>query len=162
MTWKKYDTQYRLRKELNPASPSGEVDYELWLLYVTPGSTHNSSLKHNIGKCLNFIFKGSYDKKLYLYMYNPSWCLCGSLKSMHHCTKTTLLLLPVPSNFSLNQSITAQSRITNNTTNGYPYNPRQTIRIQFNRPRFNPYKCFLLLNNVSCRNQNHSTLFTGI
>ena len=88
MSWQEYDMQYRLRKEQNPASSWGEVDTELWLMYMTPGFSCNTSLsapsKPNFGKCYNYNFKGSCDK--YPCMYKHSCLRCGNLHSMLHCT----------------------------------------------------------------------------
>lgn len=59
---KEYDVQYRLRKAHNPASSWVIVDYELWLMYMTPTLTVNAlqTLPRGtyIGKCYNFNFKG--------------------------------------------------------------------------------------------------------
>lgn len=129
MSWKKYDTQYRLHKEQNPASFWGEVDSELWLMYMTPGSTHNASMltspKPNIGKCYNFNFKGSCDK--FPCMYKHSCLRCGSLHLMLCCTMTIphSVFPQTFHSFSAHNQSQPSPRSQTNTTNGYPYNPRQ-------------------------------------
>ena len=37
--WKLYDEQFRLKKASNPASSWGEMDTELWLLYMLPSQS---------------------------------------------------------------------------------------------------------------------------
>lgn len=140
LSWKDYDTQYRLRKEQDPSSSWGEVDSELWLMYMTPGSAHNTSNapKPAVGKCYNFNFKGSCDKFPCMYKHN---CIrCGSNHSMLHC------ILPVTSNVSAHtfrppnstnqlygqQNSRPQTNITNTNYRGYPYTTLRPI----SRPRF--------------------------
>ena len=64
--FRSYDDQFRLKKAFNPSSSWAEVDYELWLIYMTPQSTNQMSLQttsyNNAGnslRCYNFNYKGS-------------------------------------------------------------------------------------------------------
>ena len=60
--WKTYDTQYRLRKSLNPGSVWGSIDGELWPIYM--GAKQNSTSYGNnqnqsAHPCYDFNYKGS-------------------------------------------------------------------------------------------------------
>ncbi|XP_062617594.1 uncharacterized protein LOC134279254 [Saccostrea cucullata] len=85
ISWKEYDTQFRLRKEQNPSSSWGEVDSELWLMYMHSGPAYNvtNEPKTNNGKCYNFNFKGSCDK--FPCTYKHSCLRCGSNHPLIHC-----------------------------------------------------------------------------
>ncbi|XP_056003510.1 uncharacterized protein LOC125663021 [Ostrea edulis] len=86
--WYEYDIQYRLRKVNDPGSSWGEVDSELWLMYMTPSSveTHTLSLKQApaaAGKCYDFNFQGSCSK--FPCFYDHMCLRCNGQHAMMHC-----------------------------------------------------------------------------
>ena len=60
--WKVSDEQFRLKKASNPASSWGEMDTELWLLYMLPSQSTPVSQASKFGpegRCYDFNFRGS-------------------------------------------------------------------------------------------------------
>ena len=63
--WYDYDIQFRLRKAINSSGSWGDIDSELWLMYMTPspaGGITQSPKQVQIRKCYDYIFKGSCSK----------------------------------------------------------------------------------------------------
>ena len=54
------NVQYRLRQAQYPASSWGEVDSELWLMYMTPTASHNTFTKkqHPLENAMTSILRG--------------------------------------------------------------------------------------------------------
>jgi hypothetical protein len=136
MSWKEYDIQYRLRKEQNPASSWGKVDSELWLMYMTPGSSVSTSLTapstiNHPAKCYNYNYKGSCDKYPCKYLHI---CLCcGGLHPLLHCTFVPRI--PQSQNFEASNPSTLSNahhnfRVQNpniRAQSGYPQNSQRPV-----------------------------------
>lgn len=75
--FKMYDEQYRLRKSQDPLSSWGNIDVELWLLYMggnsysSQGQTPNSALQPNntLYKCYKFNYEGNCFRKACFYKH---------------------------------------------------------------------------------------------
>lgn len=73
--WRKYDEQFRLRKTNDPASSWGEVDSELWLLYIhqnnIPQIQSNTPKPNNyaLGKCFDYNYKGFCSRAFCSYLH---------------------------------------------------------------------------------------------
>ena len=133
--WKEYDVQYRLRKAQYPASSWGEVDSELWLMYMTPTASHNalqaqhSQKPTSVGKCYDFNFKGSCDK--YPCPYTHSCLRCSGQHTMLHCTLPQSNAAP---NFRAPSRFTAQPN--NNAHRAQQPQFRGPQNANNQRPRF--------------------------
>ena len=103
--WNEFDIQYRMRKSDNPASSWGDVDSELWLMYMVPTTSSNAYQAHqkptSLGTCYKFNFKGSCDK--FPCMYSHACLRCGGQHAMLHCNTPQSNAMPnfrAPSRFS--------------------------------------------------------------
>ncbi|XP_062576491.1 uncharacterized protein LOC134238373 [Saccostrea cucullata] len=153
ISWKEYDTQFRLRKEQNPVSSWGEIDSELWLMYMHSGPAYNvtNAPKTNNDKCFNFNYKGSCDK--FPCMYKHSCIRCGSNHSQIHCltqaSNTGSAQIFRQQNFSgqfygqssfrpqtTNANTNYKGYSTNANTNYRGYSSSNTQRPTYSRPRF--------------------------
>lgn len=89
--WYDYDTQYRLRKALNPTSSWGEVDAELWLLYMSSKLVnHHQSTQSSVSghKCFDYNYKGNCLKSNC--QYSHSCICCAGMHPVISCNQTKL------------------------------------------------------------------------
>ncbi|XP_064594360.1 LOW QUALITY PROTEIN: uncharacterized protein LOC135461281 [Liolophura sinensis] len=128
--WKEYDVQYRLRKGDNPSASWGEVDTELWLLYMG-SNNHGRAVSHTYkqgrsqGTCYDYNFKGTCFKHPCLYLHLCMRCGGDHPISMSNMQKS---FLPQQQPF-LGQRRTSLQFLANTrqtfNTNRYTYtNPR--------------------------------------
>lgn len=83
--WYDYDTQYRLRKALNPTSSWGEVDAELWLLHMSSKlvNHHQSTQSSESGlKCFDYNYKCNCLKSNC--QYSHSCIRCAGMHPVSH------------------------------------------------------------------------------
>ena len=74
--WREYDQQFRLKKAKNPALPWGQVDQELWLLYMQAAQNmpvQAGTGQSSYGKCYEFNNKGK--------------CLLPYCRYLHKCIR---------------------------------------------------------------------------
>ena len=86
--WKVYDEQFRLKMASNPASSWGEMDTELWLLYMLPSQSTPVSQASKFGpkgRCYDFNFRGSCNRVACMYSHNCT--RCGGNHSQTSCNK---------------------------------------------------------------------------
>lgn len=84
--FKEYDQQFRLKMAKNPTKPWGEVDSELWLMFVLPAvktlsaaPTYQSQSK----KCYNYNYQGSCFRSPCAYLHV---CIkCGGQHPINNC-----------------------------------------------------------------------------
>lgn len=113
--WYDYDTQYRLRKSLNPTSSWWEVDAELWLLYMSSKIVnHHQSAQSSVSghKCFFYYnYKGNCLKSNC--QYSHSCTRCAGMHPVISCNQTRL------QSYTHNGQRTSQSSFRTNPITSY-------------------------------------------
>ena len=140
--WVEYDTQYRTRKAQDPTSSWGDVDTELWLLYMTPAVPQqpmaNTLAQVNSKRCFDFNFKGSCQR--YPCPYPHACIRCGASHPIMQC--------PIPNQVQPTHNFRPPTRFqsfqqSQGSYSGQPFQTRyqgnyraQQYQNQTQRPRF--------------------------
>ena len=133
--WRKHDEQFRLKKARTPSSSWGEIDGELWLLYIhqnTYQSQFNNAriAKAGSGKCFDFNYRG--------------FCTRSPCYYFHTCMKCNQAhtLVQCPTNSMPLRASVSTTRFRNPSIFRAP-NQQYHVRHQYNlhreqapRPRF--------------------------
>ena len=81
--WLTYDQQFRMKRARNQLISWGNVDMELWLLYITQGMAPVSNTQNSIGKCFYYNNKGKCGSPTCRYLHR---CMkCGGFHSALYC-----------------------------------------------------------------------------
>ena len=119
--WKAYDEQFRLKLVSDPTKSWGEIDPELWLLYMGGQSSLTPSTKPILGKCYSFNYQG--------------YCTNTSCQYTHSCLKCSS---NHPAKLCTVQTQTSQPRYNAPSSNmpfrQHNFRPRQLLAP---RPRGN-------------------------
>ena len=86
VSWYDYDVQYRLRKAMNPSTSWGEVDTELWLLYMSPRVSKPPTITSG-AKCFDYNNKGLCSKTQCQYLHLCT--RCGGVHPQINCNQSS-------------------------------------------------------------------------
>ncbi|XP_062616018.1 uncharacterized protein LOC134277712 [Saccostrea cucullata] len=92
--WKLYDEQFRLKKARNSSMEWGQIDNELWMLYVTsPVTIPQKTVEPSKGMCFDFNYKGACSKPYCIYAHR---CIrCASDHPMSTCPRSPAPRFPM-------------------------------------------------------------------